>query len=161
LLSLSTIFLGINSANANQSKFSKTLVNKDFQFNYQWLDHQKSQQSLSFKVPKDFIYNHFRGFKTYKPHIATKVITRNIQKKLTTTSLQGVRFEYLQLASSLPLNAAVKVTGSDSLNVQKAYAVVEKVRQEEQRYFATNYYRPHIDHFNTSSVKIDHARIAK
>jgi hypothetical protein len=56
----------------------------------------------------------------------------------------------------------VKVTGSDSLNVQKAYAVVEKVRQEEeQRYFATNYYRPHIDHFNTSSVKIDHARIAK
>lgn len=56
----------------------------------------------------------------------------------------------------------MKVTGSDSLNVQKAYAVVEKVRQEEeQRYFATNYYRPHIDHFNTSSVKIDHARIAK
>ncbi|MGB0935901.1 MAG: hypothetical protein ACPGTQ_00515 [Colwellia sp.] len=145
---------------AKQSKYSRKLNGEHYQFSYQWLDHRKQTQSLSFNVSAEQLSNSFRSFKTYKPTIANKVITRNVHKKLSQEDLVDVQVHYPSMVQ--PFDSTIKITGSDELKVQKAYKKLAKIQQQEvNRYYLKHFYRPHKDHFNNSGIKVDHARVAK
>ena len=64
-LAIITFFLSfISQGQAQQLSFSKTQVEQGYSFKYQWLDHNKVGQAISFTLNQEGLFDRFRNFKT-------------------------------------------------------------------------------------------------
>lgn len=142
---------------AKQISFSKQLQDDHYQFNYQWLDHDNVQQSMSFALTKPALFQRFRTLRGYQGDFAQKTIIRAVKQQLKEDPLQGAQAFFLQQNGKM----VVQVKGSDDEQVALAYQKVKEIEQAATiEYFKNNYYQFFSTPEQVSGVKIDHTRIA-
>ncbi|WP_448211841.1 hypothetical protein [Colwellia sp. MEBiC06753] len=149
------VLLSVNGVNAQQLNFTKTDLGDSYQFDYQWLDINKNQRSLSFTLNKKTLFKKFRRFKEYNPKFATRYVQKNIKRSLQKQPLKGVLVNFDNSFENISLSG----------NNQEAIALAkQRIQQEEQTFFhqylQSQYYHQFTDHNQNAGIKPDHIRIA-
>lgn len=143
---------------AEQSSFSKKDQGANYQFSYQWLDHQRDLQSMTFPLNKTTLFDRFRQFRAYKPDMAEKSVQRAIKKHLEQQPLSDVQVNFNRIGNSYSLD----IKGREQEKVQAAYAQIKALEQTfMQKYLAKNYYHRFVTHDHILGIKPDHVRIAQ
>ena len=150
-------FLFSASSFAEQIHFSKTLIDSQFHFDYQWLDHNKEKQSISFALPKQEIFDRYREFSIYQPKLAQEYVNKSLKKYFKKSPVQGVQIAFKE--ENGYFQAQIK-----SPNSQLLQSTSEKINQLEQKftheYLTKKYYHRFITPNLTAAIKPDHGRIA-
>lgn len=140
-----------------QLSFNKAAVEQGYSFNYQWLDHTKTEQSIGFILSQEGLFERFRNFKTYQNSYAQKTISRRIKKRMQKNPIAGIQVFYRQQHD----NFSVEVKGSDKTKVAQAYQVIRELEYEvTEQYLKEIYYQPFTNHEQLSGIKVDHVSIA-
>lgn len=143
--------------NAEQISFSKRLKDDFYQFDYQWLDHNKEQQSMSFTLAKTALFQRFRLLKGYQGNFAQRSIMRKVKEQLKNNPLQGAQAVFLKQNKKI----TIQVKGLKEEDVAAAYAKVKELEQEATlQYFKNNYYQMFTTPDHVAGVKMDHVAIA-
>lgn len=149
--------LFIATAQAQQLSFSKTPVEQGYNFQYQWLDHHKTEQSMHFTLNKEGLFERFRDFKTYQSSYAQKTILRRIKKKMQKKPIPGVQIFYRQQQGRFLIEAK----GLDRKKVAEAYRTLARLEREvTEKYLKDSYYQPFTNHEQINGIKVDHVSIA-
>lgn len=142
---------------AKQLTFDKKQVDGGYSFHYQWLDHTKKEQTISFTLNNDGLFGRFRNFKSYQSSYAQKTILRRIKKHMQKNPIAGVQISYRQQGD----NFFIEAKGLDSEKVNKAYQTLAMLEQKiTQEYLAQSYYEEFTNHAHVNGIKVDHASIA-
>lgn len=145
------------SGQAKQLSFKKTKLEQAYSFQYQWLDSNETQQSISFTLSNEGLFERFRNFKSYQNKFAQKTIVRRIKKEMRKKSIAGVQIQY-QLQND---TFSIKVNGQDKEKVAQAYQELSSVEAEViEQYLSENYYQPFTNHEQQTGIKVNHANIA-
>ncbi len=151
------LLLFITKAQAQQLSFSKTQVQQGYNFQYQWLDHTKTKQKISFTLDQEGLFQRFRNFKTYQKSYAQKTILKRIKKKMQQSPMQGVQISYRQQQDRFVIEAK----GLDKDKVAKAYQALTRLEHEvKQQYLEETYYQAFTNHEQINAIKVDHVSIA-
>jgi len=149
-------FLSLN-AQAEQLHFSKVKQAEGYQFNYQWLDHQQNQQSISFLLTKEALFDRFRSFRAYKTEFAEKAIFQAIKKEWKNSPIEGVQVEFPQSKK----DRNIQIKGRNQDKVQQAYKKLAQLEQQcTSDYLADNYYQKFTTHDQITAIKPNHVKIA-
>ena len=147
----------MSTGQAQQLSFTKTQVEQGYRFNYHWLDHKKTKQSISFVLSQEGLFNRFRNFKTYQHSYAQKTILRRIKKNMHQNPIPGVQLFYRQQHDKF----SIEVKGLDESKVEQAYQEIVKLEDKvTKKYFKETYYEAFINHEQISGIKVDHVSIA-
>jgi hypothetical protein len=142
---------------AKQLSFSKQKEDDQYRFNYQWLDHDNQNQSMSFLLNKYALFQRFRMLRGYQSDFAQKTIIRAVKQQLSQTPLQEAQALFLQQNGKTVL----QVKGLKDEHVSKAYERVKEIEREATaQYFKKNYYQVFNTPDQVAGIKIDHTRIA-
>ncbi|MCI2285670.1 hypothetical protein L3081_22695 [Colwellia sp. MSW7] len=124
LLCLSLCVTGL--VDAKQLSFSKQKEDDQYRFNYQWLDHDNQNQSMSFLLNKYALFQRFRMLRGYQSDFAQKTIIRAVKQQLSQTPLQEAQALFLQQNGKTVL----QVKGLKDEHVSKAYERVKEIERE-------------------------------
>ena len=142
---------------AEQIRFNKQQQEEHYTFNYQWLDHNKQQQVMSFDLSKPALFERFRMLRPYQAENAQKTILRSVRKVIKNEPLKGAQAIFKQQDGKM----VIQVKGLDDESVALAYQKVQEIEKEATDvFFKTNYFEPFITHDNVSAIKLDHVSIA-
>jgi hypothetical protein len=145
------------SANAKQISFSKQPQDDHYIFNYQWLDHDNQQQSLSFALTKAALFERFRMLKSYNSEFTHKSIMRNVKEQLKEKPLSGVQAFFVQKNGEM----VIQIKGLNNKDVTLGYQQVKEMEQEaSNQFFKDNYYQLFTTHDEQAGVKVNHVSIA-
>ena len=143
---------------AKQLSFTKRASDDKYLFNYHWLDHDKRQQTMSFSLTKQALFERFRMLKVYKGDFAQKAIMREVKKQLTAQPPHGSQAFFLQRDGRM----VIQVKGQKEENVALAYQKIKELEQAATtQYFKENYFQAFITPDQQSGVKVDHINIAR
>ena len=158
LLTLSLlVFLLPFLSRAEQLSFSKVLKSGNYDFSYQWLDHDNVQQSIRFTLSQEALFDRFRNFKTYQATFAEKTILHRIKKEIKKHPIPNVQVFYRQKNGI----STFEVKGPDDKKVRQAYQKLLLVEQKvTKQYFSDIYYQTFINHDQISGIKVNHIDIA-
>jgi len=155
---LSLAFLLISSVHAKQLSFTKQAQDNSYLFNYQWLDHDKAPQSISFSLAKAALFERFRMLKPYQGEFAKKTILRSIKKHLRQQPLAGAHAIFKQQQGK----TVIQVKGLDDEKVAAAYKKIKALEQKVTlEYFKKNYYQHFTSHDHQTAIKVNHVDIAQ
>ncbi len=142
---------------AKQLKFNKTPRQNSYSFDYTWLDHRKKEQTLTFNLPTEALFERFRNVKTYKASFAQKSILRNLKMRVSKEPISGVQVLFKHKNNQI----SIEVKGADKTKRALAYQKLTKLQQEiTTQYFADNYLQHFSDHEQVAGVKVNHVLIA-
>jgi len=157
---LSLLFIPLlllTAAQAKQLSFTKQEQGNNYNFSYQWLDHNKVRQSIRFNLTKSALFEHFRMLKPYQGEFAQKTILRAIKKQLRRQPLTNARAVFTQQQGK----TVIQVEGQDNEKVSAAYKKIKLVEQDvTKKYFRKNYYQRFTTHDQQTGIKVDHVNIA-
>jgi nitrate reductase NapAB chaperone NapD len=155
---LAIILVGFpKSAFSQQILFNKTLEGSDYKFNYQWLDHNKKTQGISFSLTKESLFERFRHLKSYKSTYAQKTILRRIKKHMKNNPIPGMQISYRQNNGQL----SVQVKGQNQQQVTATYQKLKQLEIDIQaQYFTENHYQFFTNHEQLTGIKINHVDVA-
>lgn len=142
---------------AEQVHFSKTLIDSQFHFNYQWLDHNQQEQSISFSLPQQEIFDRYREFSIYQPKLAQEYVNKSLKKYFRKSPVQGVQIAFQE--ENGYFQAQLKSTNSALL--QSTSEKIDQLEQEfTKEYLSKKYYHHFITPNLNTAIKPDHGRIA-
>jgi hypothetical protein len=142
---------------AEQIYFSKQEEKEEYYFKYRWQDAQKNEQSLSFMLSKDGLFNRFRHFKVYQPAFAEKQIHQAMKKELNLNPIKGVQiiFPEKNLAQGIQIKASRREQMMQAKN--KITFLNQKYRKE---YLAREYQQSFTNYEGNTYIKPNHRKIA-
>jgi len=150
-------FLFIATVHAEQISFSKHPQQDEYIFKYQWLDHDKQRQAMTFSLANPALFERFRMLKVYQSDFANKAIMHSVRKKLRSQPLKGAHAIFKQQDGK----TVVQVKGLKDEDVALAYQKVKEIeRQAIDEYFKNNYFQLFTTHDQQRGVKVDHVNIA-
>ncbi|GAA6203727.1 hypothetical protein [Thalassotalea sp. SU-HH00458] len=142
---------------AEQTHFSKKLIDANYHFSYQFRDYKGETQAISFSLPQQKIFDRYRSFSIYQPKLAHEYVNKSLKKHFNKTPIQGVQVTFKEAYDNF--QAEIK-----SNNPQLLQDTSEKIAQLEQtftqEYLAKKYYHQFITPNQTIAIKPDHGRIA-
>ena len=142
---------------AQQLSFNKVLKGEDYHFSYKWLDYNQEQQTFSFVLTQQALFERFRGFKSYQAAFAEKTIIRNIKKEIRQHPIRGAQVFYRQENGKYILD----IKGRDDEKVAQAYQQLSQLEQRvTKEFFTDNYYQHFISHDQVSGIKVNHIDVA-
>jgi hypothetical protein len=148
----------ITTAQAKQLSFTKKAQQDNYIFSYQWLDHSKVRQSISFNLTKPALFERFRMLKPYQGDFAQKSILRAIKKQLRQQPLPDVNVIFQQQHGK----TVIQVTGIDDKKVAAGYQKIKEIELEvTKQYFKKNYYQHFTTHEQQMGIKVNHVDIAE
>ncbi len=154
--SLSLILFSFH-VQAEQLKFSKKQHEELTQFNYLWLDQNKQQQSLSFALPTQEIFSHFRGFKAYKPQFITRFVNKRIHQQLQKQPIKNVQVHFIKNTRG----SEISIKGKDDVSIASAYVEIGKLQQQfTNEYLASNNYHRFTAYNQVTGIKPNHVKVA-
>ncbi|MEY8252210.1 MAG: hypothetical protein RPR91_07480 [Colwellia sp.] len=157
LVIVSLLLFFITKGQAQQLMFSKIEVDQGYSFQYQWVDHTKTNQSISFTLNQEGLFDRFRNFKTYQNSYAQKTILKRIKKQMQRNPIPGVQILYRQQRDGFVIEAK----GLDRVKVAKAYQTLTRLENEvTQKYLKDIYYQAYTNHEQVTGIKVDHVSIA-
>jgi hypothetical protein len=149
--------LTISVCSAKQVAFNKEEQGDNYQFNYQWLNHQGNTEELSFMLNKPTLFNQFRQFKQYKADIAKRYVFKHVIRSMQQTPIANTSVNIKRVNGELALN--INAQDNDNLNkAQQKVALLQK--QAQEKYLKQEYYNRFITYEGEQAIKPDHARIA-
>ena len=155
---LSLALLLITTAQAKQLSFTKKAQQDNYIFSYQWLDHNKLRQSISFNLTKPALFERFRMLKPYQGDFAQKSILRAIKKRLRQQPLPDVNV----IIQPQQGKTVIQVTGIDDKKVAAGYQKIKEIELEvTEQYFKKNYYQRFTTHDQQMGIKVNHVDIAE
>lgn len=147
----------MTNGQTKQLNFDKVKVKQGYRFHYQWLDHSKKQQAISFTLGQEGLFDRFRSFKTYQNSYAQKTILRRIKKYMRKTPISGVQIRYQQHQDKF----SIEVNGLDKEKISKAYQKLVQLEADiTQDYLKETYYQAFTNHEQISGIKVNHVSIA-
>lgn len=147
----------ISTVQAKQLSFIKKEHKDYYSLNYQWLNYNNEQQTISFNLTKPALFDRFRILKPYQSDFAQNAILRSIKKHLKKSPLTGTRAVYTQQQGK----TVMQVKGIDEDKVAAAYEQIKIIEQEATtQYFQKNYYQRFTTHDHQTGIKVDHVNIA-
>ncbi len=144
-------------ANAEQVKFSKTLTNGIYHFQYQWNDQFDQLQEIGFTFSRADIFDRFRSFGVYQPKLANEYVGNSLRKHYRKNPMPGVNIAF----SKENGNYQVNIKSLKQNLIDNAAADITK--QElifNKKYLELKYYNEFTTPGQISAIKPDHARIA-
>ncbi|MDO6447320.1 hypothetical protein Q4493_16235 [Colwellia sp. 1_MG-2023] len=142
---------------AEQSHFSKQLIDSKFHFSYQWFDYKNEQQSISFSLPKQEIFDRYRDFSIYQTKLAQEYVNKSLKKHFKKAPVQGVQIVFNE--ENGIFQAELKSTDEQLLqNTAKKISQLEQTFNQE--YLTKKYYHQFVTPSQTNAIKPDHGRIA-
>ena len=148
----------ITTAQAKQLSFTKKAQQDNYIFSYQWLDHSKVRQSISFNLTKPALFERFRMLKPYQGDFAQKSILRAIKKRLRQQPLTDVNVIFQQQQGK----TVIQVTAIDDKKVAAGYQKIKEIELEvTEQYFKKNYYQRFTTHDQQMGIKVNHVDIAE
>lgn len=148
----------ITTAQAKQFSFTKKALQDNYMFSYQWLDHNKVRQSISFNLTKPALFERFRMLKPYQGDFAQKTILRAIKKQLNQQPLTDVNVVFQQQQGK----TIIQVNGLDDEKVAAGYQKIKEIELEAtKKYFKKNYYQRFTTHDQQMGIKVNHVDIAE
>lgn len=157
---ISALFLAlllITTVHAKQFSFIKKAHKNHYNFSYQWLDHNKARQTISFSLTKPALFERFRVLKPYQGEFAQKTILRTMKKQLRQQPLTDAHVVFKQQQGK----TAIQVKGLDEEKITAAYQKIKIIEQEvTTKYFKKNYYQRFTTHDHQTGIKVDHVNIA-
>lgn len=142
---------------AEQSYFSKELVESNFQFTYQWHDYKDNQQSISFSLPKQEIFDRYRDFSIYQTKLAQEYVNKSLKKHFKKAPVSGVQIVFNEENGFF--QAELKST--DPQLLQSTATKINQLEQTfNQEYLTKKYYHQFVTPNQTNAIKPDHGRIA-
>lgn len=142
---------------AQQLSFEKIQIKQGYRFHYQWLDHRKTPQEMSFTLAQEGLFDRFRSFKTYQSSYAQKTILRRIKKHMSKNPISGVQIRYLQQRDKF----SITVRGIDNAKVAEAYQKLAQLEADITKdYLEQTYYQRFTNHEQISGIKVDHVSVA-
>jgi hypothetical protein len=144
-------------SNAEQLSFTKKDLGDQIQFNYQWLDHKKQQQTLDFSLPKSAVFDRFRQFKLYKSEFSEAYVHKELQGYLQKQPLTGVKVTFSKKSG----HSQVTVKGKKNADVNSAYNEITKLQQKFfQQYLNKNNYQRFVTYNGINAIKPNHVAIS-
>ena len=120
---------------AEQVSFNKkrSIQNDEiiYQFTYQWLGHDKNQQSLIFQLPQQSIFNRYRNFRVYKSEVAQKEVSISLRKHFKKNPISGVQITFYKNNNNFSAN----IKSPDTLKINTTYQKIAELEEE----FTKNY----------------------
>ncbi|WAJ70007.1 hypothetical protein [Catenovulum adriaticum] len=150
------ILISITSqlVSAKQIQFSR----QQNQFNYQWLDHNKTQQSLSFSVKKPALFNLLGNFKAYRPALAQQYLFIQLQRQLPDLNSRHAQLRLYRQGKDV----AIKIKSTSPAHQAQ---IMENLNQLKasllKAYLQKHYYMEFTNSSATTMIKPDHIRIAQ
>ncbi|MGL1957955.1 MAG: hypothetical protein OCD00_11640 [Colwellia sp.] len=145
------------SVQAKQLNFSKKANDDSYTLRYQWLDANNVQQTMTFSLSKEALFDRFRNFKTYKSTFAEKFILKSIKKQLKQTPFNDVKVSFHKNGDKVN----IQINGTDNKKVDLAYKNLQIMEQKATTlYFQENHYLPFVSHDQIHAIKVDHVSIA-
>jgi len=142
---------------AEQISFVKKDLGNKIQFNYQWLDHQKTVQSLNFVLPKSAVFDRFRQFKSYKSDFAEAYVHKALQACIQKKPLKGVRVVFNKIQGHTKIN----IKGKNPVEINNAHSEIAKLHNQFfDEYLAKNNYQRFTNYNGIRAVKPNHVAIA-
>ncbi|MDG1751029.1 MAG: hypothetical protein P8I03_05120 [Thalassotalea sp.] len=142
---------------AEQTHFSKTLIDSQFNFDYQWLDHNKEEQSISFSLSQQEIFDRYREFAIYQPKLAQEYVTKSLKKHFKKSPIRGVQIAFKEENGYFQ----AQLKSPDSQLLQTTSNKINQLEQEfTQEYLEKKYYHHFITPNLNTAIKPDHGRIA-
>lgn len=151
---LAVYFLS-HHALSEQLHFSKVEKNDYYQFNYQWLDHQKQARSMKFALSKQALFNRFRNFSVYKPELASQYISKNIVRHFKKNPIDNVTILYDNQTKSIEL----KGSNLHSFN-QAQETITELNKKLTDTYLKRRWYHTFTTVSGETAIKPDHVTFA-
>lgn len=143
---------------AEQLQFSKIEENDSYRFNYLWLDHDANQQSLTFLLSKYDLFQRYRNFSAYQPHLAQEYVQNALKRYLRKKPISGVQISFVKQGSDF----STLIKSPSKTNIKKAQTELNRLHAEFlKQYLADNYYHQFLTPDNIQAVKPDHVRIAQ
>jgi len=156
-ISILFIYSVIFPVKAKQISFTKHQEAQQVAFSYRWNDYKNTEQSMSFKLNNESIFERFRHLKSYQADFAQKSILRNIKQQLRKERLAGVNIHYTHQHGE----TKIEVRGQNETKIAAAYAKIKKVEQEQTAlYYQQNYYQVFTNFDQATGIKVDHRSIA-
>jgi hypothetical protein len=152
---------------AKQVSFNRTLVDGQYHFEYQWLDHTDTQYEMAFALDAKQINNSFRHFKALSPSLIKSNSIRAIQQEIAKYDPRKGRISLVEQPNGVEFK--LSSTNRDWLNKtsKELDGMYDKFAQEYIRsqyytnftYFgyrtaSTNYYRPDHARFAEESIEM-------
>jgi hypothetical protein len=143
---------------AKQLSFSKIEKEKSYIFNYSWQDQNTTEQSLSFSLTKESLFDRFRNFRIYKAELAQQYVRTALQRHLRKNPIRNVIVDF----ETSTADGRLKIRGQDQQAINQAYSKIAALEFElAQQFLKDNYYHQFTTHNQINAVKPDHARFAK
>jgi len=142
-----------SGARAEQLTFSKTTVGKDINLHYQWLDHNKQSQNLSFSLPK--LQVNQQVHRKFVPELAQQYVFIELHKAARQIDPREARVEIQHVAKDI----RVKVK-SRSATLRQKWQLSMQASQKKafDQYLSDNYYSRFRTYLNQQGLKPDHLR---
>lgn len=151
------ICLFSSSIAAEQIQFSKVEENDNYRFSYQWLDHDKTEQSLSFLLSKSDLFQRYRSFSAYQPHIAQEYVQNALKRHLRKKPISGVQISFSKQGGEY----ATLIKSPRKGLIKKAQLEINQLQHRLMaEYLTDHYYHQFLTPDNILAVKPDHSRIA-
>ncbi|WP_258872703.1 hypothetical protein [Thalassotalea euphylliae] len=157
LLLLAICFYGLAGlAAAEQTSFNKRERGDNYEFSYQWRDHNQQPQAMQFSLSKQALFSPFRRFRAYNTDIAAQHVQRQIRQYLKQNPIAGVNVTFGNALSD------IRLSGRNPQDVNHASEVIKAQELTFfNEYLRSQYYHQFTDHSGTAGIKPDHVRIAR
>lgn len=152
------MLMWVAPSSADQLNYSREESGDFYRFNYQWLDRNEQEQSLSFVLTKEALFTRFRNFKAYKPKFAAQFIAKRIQKKLKEQPIPNVQVHFQHQSGEIKINLKSR-NPKDLQTAERKIAAMEL--ELSAQYLADNFYQRFTTYNNLKGIKPDHTKIAE
>lgn len=149
------IFSVASTAASKQLHFSKVEKGDSYQLNYEWLDHKKKTQQMSFTLTKSVLFNRFRNFRVFKPELAAQYINKNVVKHLHNNPIANIQIHYERNSGG------ITIRGTDIKAINNAEKRIAELNTEyTEKHLSQNFYHNFTTYNNIKAVKPNHVKFA-
>lgn len=143
------------SAKAKQLYFDKIEQTDSYQFNYQWLGHQQQTQSIRFNLAKSALFEKFRNFRTYKPKLAKRYVSRNIVNYFRKNPINNIQINYNKKTGY------IAIRGTDLNKVNEVKVELQTLQNSfTEKYLKKTHYQAFTNYDGKQALKPDHVAFA-
>lgn len=154
---LSSVLVSL-TLHAEQLSFKKKRVEDGYQFSYSWRDNKQNIQSLSFTLNNEQLFDRYRHFGEYQPHVAQEHVNNALRRHVISNPTPGV-FVILDNPGGGQISA--KIRGNDQQLIQETETKLQQLGKGfKEEYLNKIFYHEFVTPDNDIAVKPDHPRIA-
>ena len=149
------LFAAPRTSCAEQLLFEIIKTDNGIQFNYVWLDAEKTRHDLSFEIPSETLEDAPLRQTNYRPKIAQRYVTVALLKEAKSINPRDAKVEIKPKREAID----IRVKGFDDEKVENVLTHLQQIQQNAyDEYLYQHYFTRFTTLFNQQAIKPDHLR---